>query len=67
MDKNVKIYELNDRIRELKYNLTVTDFMAIKYCEGEITSAEYAEMREKRRKWRSEINALETEIKALKG
>ena len=60
-----KIYELNSRIVEIKAELIKTDYLAIKYAEGELTGTEYATTQAKRRAWRAEINALETEIAAL--
>ena len=54
------------RINELKVNLRKTDYKAIKYAEGEMTEAEYAETLAQRRAWREEINTLEAEISGLK-
>lgn len=59
--------EKHIRIHELKRLLRSTDYIAIKFAEGEITTSEYAPTREQRRAWRSEINALETEIASLGG
>lgn len=59
--------EKRERVLELKRLLASTDYMAIKYAEGEITISEYATYREQRRAWRVEINALESEIAALGG
>jgi hypothetical protein len=47
------------KIKELKRNLSETDYKAIKYAEGFITAEEYAETKAQRQKWRDEINALE--------
>lgn len=55
-----------DNILSLKLKLQRTDYLALKYAEGEITASEYAPTLAKRRAWRAEINALETEIAALK-
>lgn len=52
------------RIAYLKQQLKATDYMAIKYGEGEIPFAEYQSIKEQRRKWRTEINALQDLIKA---
>ncbi|MDE6597602.1 MAG: hypothetical protein K2K60_03075 [Clostridia bacterium] len=46
-------------IAELKAKLSRTDYQVIKYAEGEMTEAEYAEVKEKRRAWRERINELE--------
>ena len=53
------------RIRELKRNLYRTDYLAIKYAEGEITSSEYLETKTQRRAWRAEINELEAALKKV--
>ena len=43
----------------LKQKLAETDYKAIKYAEGELTEAEYAETKAKRRAWREAYNAIE--------
>lgn len=53
---------VEDRIAELKQKLYETDYMAIKYAEGELTAKEYAETKAQRRAWRAEINALEAQL-----
>lgn len=45
--------------------LQSTDYMAIKFAEGEISDTDYAPIREKRRMWRAEINRLEKELENL--
>lgn len=62
-----KIYELYMKRNAIKIKLEQTDYKAIKFAEGELTTADYAPIREERRKYRAEINALETEIKRLRG
>ena len=61
-----RMRELCRRKGLLKVKLQKTDYMAIKYAEGELSTAEYAAVREQRRAWRAEINALEAEIATLK-
>lgn len=46
-------------IAKLKMYLAETDYQAIKYAEGQISEAEYAEMKAQRQQWRDEINLLE--------
>ena len=53
------------KIGMLKYKLRSTDYQAIKFAEGEISLEEYAPVRDQRRAWRAEINAIEAQIKAL--
>ena len=48
-------------IKDLKQNLTNTDYKAIKYAEGLISDEEYAETKALRQEWRDEINRLESE------
>lgn len=57
-------YELRlRRIKELKRNLTETDYVVIKIAEGAATQEEYAEIIAHRAEWREEINRLEEENK----
>lgn len=62
-----EINKRENKISILKLSLCGTDYQAIKYAEGEMSESEYAPIREQRRAWRAEINALEAEIKALAG
>lgn len=66
MSNRELIFEKGEKIIQLKGKLHNTDYLAIKYAEGEISTAEFAPIREQRRAWRAEINALETEISALR-
>ena len=50
------------RIEMLKMCLRDTDYQAIKYAEGEMTAEEFAPIKEQRKAWRAEINALEKTI-----
>ena len=59
--------EYRAKIGQLKYNLSKTDYLAIKYAEGEITPVEYQEIKEKRKAWRAEINALQAMIQRIRG
>ena len=53
---------VKNRITELKNFLAETDYQAIKYAEGQLSSNEYASMKAQRQAWRDEINELETEV-----
>ena len=55
------------RIAELEQNLADTDYHIFKLAEGAITLAEIAEIIEKRKAWRKEINELEAEIEKGEG
>ncbi|MBR3680625.1 MAG: hypothetical protein IKL79_01315 [Clostridia bacterium] len=66
MTKREIKFEKYKRINDLKGKLHSTDYQAIKYAEGELTETEYTPIREQRRSWRAEINALEAEIEAMK-
>ena len=50
-------------IREYKRMLAETDYLAIKYAEGLLTSSEYSTVKAERQLWRSEINAIEKTLK----
>ena len=66
MNNRDKRWELGERILGLKLNLQKTDYQAIKFAEGEMPAEEYAPIKAQRQAWRDEINALESEIGALK-
>ena len=51
-----------EKIAELKQKLAETDYKCLKFVDGELTQAEYAETWQKRKQWREEINKLEKEI-----
>ena len=61
--QEIKVIKNNNRIVELKQKLAETDYKAIKYSEGELSTEEYAETKAQRRAWREEINKLEEELK----
>ena len=54
-----RIAAIDAEIAELKGMLAETDYKAIKYAEGWITSAEYEETKAQRQAWRDRINELE--------
>lgn len=60
------IYEKGKQILFLRGELHNSDYKAIKYAEGELTEEEYAPVREQRKAWRDEINALRAEIAEIK-
>lgn len=47
------------RISELKEKLSASDYKALKYADGALTEAEYAQTRDERQAWRDEINEIE--------
>lgn len=51
--------EIIGEINAMKQLLSNTDYMAIKYAEGEISAEDYAEAKANRQHWRSVINELE--------
>ena len=53
------------KINELKNKLFLTDYLALKFAEGELTAEEYAETKANRIQWRKEINELEAELKGV--
>lgn len=65
-EKDKQIIEIKNSINILKQNLSNTDYLAIKYSEGELSEEEYLPIREERRNWRKQINELEEEINSIK-
>lgn len=49
-------------ITELKINLKDTDYKALKYAEGFLSEAEYAQTKAQRQEWRNRINELEVKL-----
>ena len=60
-----KEMEIQSKIDELKYKLLKTDYKAIKFAEGELSAYEYEPIKQNRKQWRAEINALEQQLKML--
>lgn len=50
------------KIEELKQKLQETDYLAIKFAEGELTEQDFATTKAMRKAWRAEINKLEREL-----
>ena len=62
LQKQAEIDEVQRKISETKAKLSQTDYQAIKYAEGFISEADYAQIKAQRQAWRDEINALEAEL-----
>lgn len=62
---NVTREQLIGEINALKSLLSDTDYKALKFAEGEITAAEYADTKADRQAWRTRINAAEAELADL--
>lgn len=58
---NEEVREIHARINALKSLLTQTDYKAIKAAEGDPPS-DWAEVKEKRKAWRSEVDALQIQL-----
>ena len=56
--------EIQGEINAYKQLLSNTDYQAIKHSEGEISDADYEEMKELRRSYREHINELEEDLAA---
>lgn len=56
---NIPVPSNAQPISDYMMHLTTTDYLAIKYAEGELTEEEYAPIRALRRQWRQRINELE--------
>ena len=63
--KEYKATQIENQINALKSNLTNTDYLAIKYSEGELSEDEFKPVRQKRKEWRDEIAKLEKEKNSL--
>lgn len=53
---------IRDQIATLKQNLTNTDYKAIKFAEGLLTTEEYEPTKVQRQAWRDEVNTLEASL-----
>jgi hypothetical protein len=62
---NGKYNEIYGEIIALKSLLADTDYKCLKYAEGELTEAEYAETKAKRAEWRAKINTLQAELDSM--
>jgi hypothetical protein len=62
---NEKHEQILGEIIALKSLLTDTDYQCLKYAEGALTEAEFADTKAKRKTWREKINELEDELDAL--
>jgi len=66
-EQELKAIEYQNKINDLKQNLSSTDYQAIKYAEGQMTESEYSAIKSQRQAWRDEINQLEENIASNKG
>ena len=64
LQRQAEIDEVQRKINETKAKLSQTDYQAIKYFEGFISEADYAQIKAQRQAWRDEINALEAELES---
>ena len=51
--------ETQERINELKRNLANTDYLTLKFYEGELSKEDFEESKAQREAWREEIRQLE--------
>ena len=56
----VKNLTTDKKILILKQKLSSTDYQAIKFAEGQISSEEYEPIKKQRQEWRNEINKIES-------
>lgn len=52
--------ENHAEINALRQLLKQTDYKVIKFAEGQLTEDEFGEIKEKRQRWRSFINELQS-------
>lgn len=65
MDSMEKKEEIQSEIIALKQLLTVSDYQALKYAEGQLSDEEYGPIRNERQSYRDKINVLEKELEEL--
>ena len=54
-----EIISNEQRINELRMNLSETDYKILKYIEGNLDESEFQSIKNQRQEWRDEINKLE--------
>lgn len=64
-EREVRTYELNAQIEQLKMQLASWDYKTSKHADGDYTEAEWQEIVNQRKAWRAEINNLEKELELL--
>lgn len=65
VETNPRIFEIEERLQEIKGELSQTDYKAIKYAEGQYTEEEYADIKKARQDLRDEYNTIEKELETL--
>lgn len=64
--KPTKKEQLQMDINQKKWELSQTDYKALKYAEGLLTEEEYAPIKAERQAMRDEINAMEAKLSKMK-
>lgn len=62
---NERRTEIESEIAGLKQILTSTDYKCLKYADGALSDAEYAETKAQRQNLRDKINELEAELATI--
>jgi uncharacterized protein involved in exopolysaccharide biosynthesis len=62
---NPRISEIQQRLQDIRMELQVTDYKAIKYAEGQYADGEYDAVKAARAALRAEYNQLEAELATL--
>jgi hypothetical protein len=62
---NEQYEQIRGEIIALKSLLAETDYQCLKYAEGALTEAEFADAKAKRAAWREKVNELEAELNTL--
>ena len=62
---NPRIAEIQQRLQDIRMELQVTDYKAIKYAEGQYAEGEYEPTKAARAALRAEYNQLEAELETL--
>jgi hypothetical protein len=62
---NPRIFEIQQRLQDIRMELAAGDYKAIKYAEGATPEEEYAPVKAARQALRAEYNKLEAELAKL--
>lgn len=60
LNRNMNSFQYKiEKMKNLKRQLSETDYQAIKFAEGAMTEEEFAPIRMQRQQWRDEINNIQ--------
>lgn len=62
IEDEMKSYEIEAQIQELKDKLSASDYKVMKYIEGKISEVDFLTIKSERQAWRDKINQLEQNL-----